>query len=106
MPKTPARPQEAYFVHNGNKVSINHTPFLVGKYNTSCQLHYAIYDNNKISRSHATFLCENGQYFIRDNQSRNGTTLNGQALLPLQPAKLSDGDEIRLYDELLVFHLG
>lgn len=106
MPKTQARPQEAYFVHNGNKVSINHTPFLVGKYNTSCQLHYAIYDNNKISRSHATFLCENGQYFIRDNQSRNGTTLNGQALLPLQPAKLSDGDEIRLYDELLVFHLG
>lgn len=104
--ETPNQAKEAYFIHNGNKVAINHIPFMVGKYNTSCQLHYAIYDNSKVSRSHATFLCENGQYFIRDNQSRNGTTLNGRALLPLQPAKLSDGDEIRLYDELLVFHLG
>ena len=42
---------------------------------------------------------------IRDNQSRNGTTLNGRPLLPLQPVALQDGDEIRLYDEVLTFHL-
>ena len=84
---------------------ISQTPFLVGKYNTTCRLHYAIYDNNKVSRSHATFLKENGQYFIRDNQSRNGTLLNGKALMPLKPTALKDGDEICLYDELLTFHL-
>ncbi len=94
----------AWFLHKGQKVAITETPFLVGKYNTACQLHYAIYDNNKVSRSHATFLFEKGRYLIRDNQSRNGTFLNGQALLPLQPAELKDGDEIRLYDEVLVFH--
>ena len=43
---------------------------------------------------------------MRDNQSRNGTSVNGKAILPLQPAPLQDGDEIKLYDEVLVFHLG
>ena len=76
---------------------------MVGKYNTTIRLHYAIYDNNKVSRNHATILFDNGQYFVRDNQSRNGTTVNGKAILPLQPVALKDGDEIRPYDEVLSF---
>ena len=55
---------------------------------------------------YTSILFDNGQYFVRDNQSRNGTTVNGKAILPLQPVALKDGDEIRLYDEVLVFHLG
>lgn len=96
---------KAYLVHKGNNIPINETPFMVGKYNTTCKLHYAIYDNNKVSRSHATFLSKDGKYYIRDNQSRNGTTLNGHALLPLKPEQLKDGDEIMLYDERIVFHM-
>lgn len=103
----PAAPAgTAYLVHNNQKVPITETPFLVGKYNTTLHLHYAIYDNNKVSRNHATILCDNGQYFVRDNQSRNGTSVNGKPILPLQPVALKDGDEIKLYDEVLVFHLG
>lgn len=105
-PAQASAPQGASFVHQGRQVPITQTPFLVGKANNSVPLHYAIYDNNRVSRSHATFLCENGRYFIRDNQSRNGTFLNGKPLLPLQPMELKDGDEIRLYDEVLLFHLG
>lgn len=96
---------KAWFEHNGSRVDILQTPFIVGKYNSSCKVHYAVYDNNKVSRSHATFLLQEGQYCIRDNQSRNGTTVNGKPLLPLQPLLLHDGDEIRLYDEVLIFHL-
>lgn len=99
-------PAAAYLVHNNQKIPIRETPFLLGKYNTTIQLHYAIYDNNKVSRNHATILQENGQYFVRDNQSRNGTSVNGKAILPLQPVALQDGDEIKLYDEVLIFHLG
>lgn len=102
----PAAVPAAYLVHHDQKIPIRQTPFLVGKYNTSIQLHYSIYDNNKVSRNHATILQENGRYFVRDNQSRNGTSVNGKAILPLQPAPLQDGDEIKLYDEVLVFHLG
>lgn len=104
-PETPAV-TAAYLVHNNQKIPIRETPFLVGKYNTTLQLHYAIYDNNKVSRNHMTILQENGQYFVRDNQSRNGTSVNGKAILPLQPVALQDGDEIKLYDEVLTFHLG
>ena len=94
-----------YFFHKGKRIDITQTPFVVGKYNTTCPLHYALFDNNRISRSHATFLYEQGKYYIRDNQSRNGTSLNGRSLVPLQPVELKDGDEIRLYDEFLEFHL-
>lgn len=94
-----------YFVHQGQRIVITETPFMVGKYNTSCTLHYAVYDNNKVSRCHATFLLVDGQYMIRDNQSRNGTFLNGKALVPLQPVPLHEGDEIKLYDEVLIFHM-
>lgn len=111
--REPARPEQespaataAYLVHNNQKIPIRETPFLIGKYNTTIRLHYAIYDNNKVSRNHATILQENGQYFLRDNQSRNGTSVNGKTILPLQPVALKDGDEIKLYDEILTFHLG
>ena len=112
QPKAPAKreqtPQAAqpYLEHNGQKIPVQTTPFLIGKFNTQVQLHYAIYDNNKVSRNHATLLQKDGNYYIRDNQSRNGTLLNGQLLLPMQMNQLHDGDEIKLYDEKMIFHLG
>lgn len=104
-PAVPEVPAGAYLVHRNREIPITETPFLIGKYNTTLHLHYAIYDNNKVSRNHATILFDSGRYFVRDNQSRNGTKVNGKPVLPLQPAELKDGDEIRLYDEVLVFHL-
>lgn len=104
QPAAPAAP--AYLVHHDQKIPILETPFLVGKFNTTLRLNYAIYDNNKVSRNHATFLLQDGTYFVRDNQSRNGTSVNGKPILPLQPVPLHDGDEIKLYDEVLVFHQG
>lgn len=105
-PPAPSHPVKgAYLVHNGKNVCITETPFLIGKYNTACRLHYAIHDNNKVSRNHLTILFDKGQYLARDNQSRNGTFLNGQPILPLQPVALKDGDEVKLYDEAFIFHL-
>lgn len=108
LPETPQTPRDgsAYLVHKGKKVAMTNFPFKMGKANTTTTLDYSIYDNSKVSRSHATILKKDGVHFLRDNQSRNGTFLNGQALLPLQPVPLKDGDEIRLYDEVLIFHLG
>jgi type II secretory pathway pseudopilin PulG len=49
-----------------------------------------------ISRLHCTFLEEDGAFFLRDDQSANGTYLNGVRLAPLERNPLKDGDEIRL----------
>lgn len=98
--------QGAWLEHNGKRVPITADPFLVGKANSVYQLHYAISNNNKVSRNHVTIFRQDGRYMLRDNQSRNGTFLNNKALVPLEAYPLSDGDEIRLYNEVLIFHLG
>jgi len=49
----------------------------------------------KVSRRHARVLYTNGSYMIEDLGSTNGTFVNrGRRLIPGNPHKLSDGDEI------------
>lgn len=49
-----------------------------------------------INRLHCTILDEEGQFTIRDEDSANGTFVNGLKAPPLTPVKLNDGDEIQL----------
>ena len=39
-----------------------------------------VVDNGYVARSQATFTCREGQWYLRDNGSRNGTYLNGTRL--------------------------
>lgn len=49
----------------------------------------------KVSRRHARILYTNGSYMIEDLGSTNGTFVNrGRRLIPGNPHKLSDGDEV------------
>ena len=49
----------------------------------------------KVSRRHARILFTNGSYMIEDLGSTNGTFVNrGRRLIPGNPHKLKDGDEI------------
>jgi pSer/pThr/pTyr-binding forkhead associated (FHA) protein len=48
-----------------------------------------------VSRVHATVECKNRRYILRDNNSHNGTWINGQKLIPNQDYLLKDGDDIR-----------
>jgi hypothetical protein len=61
-----------------------------------------------ISRLHCTIIEEDGAFFLRDEQSANGTRLNGVRLAPMERNPLRDGDEIQLADRdgvRLVFRL-
>lgn len=49
-----------------------------------------------VSRRHAMIAWRDGALHIIDNNSANGTYLNGQRLIPQQPRILRDGDDIRL----------
>jgi pSer/pThr/pTyr-binding forkhead associated (FHA) protein len=49
-----------------------------------------------VSRRHAFIIRRDGSLYLVDNDSPNGTFLNGQKLVAQQPRVLRDGDDIRL----------
>lgn len=54
-----------------------------------------------VSRRHAEVRVANGSVLVSDLQSTNGTLLNG---VRITTAALSDGDEVRIGETVLVFH--
>jgi DNA-binding NtrC family response regulator len=50
-----------------------------------------VIDDPSVSRQHARFVREDGEIWVEDLESRNGTLLRGK---PLQRAKLEPGDEV------------
>lgn len=46
------------------------------------------------ARYQAEFFFRDGEWYVRDNQSKNGTYLNGTRLAPGQESRLKPGDEI------------
>ncbi len=60
----------------------------------------------KVSRRHARITLTNGQYFLEDLGSTNGTFINrGKRLSPGQRQALCDGDEIIVGKTFLRFHI-
>jgi ABC-type multidrug transport system ATPase subunit len=53
-----------------------------------------IIDDNVVSRKHARITIENGDYYIEDLRSTNGTFVNGEQVR--RKTKLSEKDEIRI----------
>jgi len=60
-----------------------------------------VLDVAAVSRRHAIITQENGQHFIKDNGSRNGTIVNGTAVVG--QAQLRDRDQILICDVLIEF---
>ncbi len=53
-----------------------------------------VLDNRLVSRCHAEIFWQDGDYFIRDLSSKNGTHVNGRRLTHEQ--RLQDGDEVQV----------
>lgn len=51
-------------------------------------------DNRLVSRNHAEIYWQDGDFFIRDLSSKNGTCVNGQPLT--HEKRLQDGDEVQV----------
>ncbi len=56
------------------------------------------------SRRHATVRHENGQYYLYDDHSANGTFVNGQQIEDTASYLLHDGDQVGIGEHELVFH--
>jgi phosphoserine phosphatase RsbU/P len=59
-------------------------------------------DQGAVSRQHAQILLIDGEYFVEDLKSRNGTLVNGTLVEGKQ--QLLDGDELKICDLILSFH--
>ncbi len=69
----------------------------VGRDKQDAELLFQLNDpHSPISRRHCTIIDEEDHFQIRDEDSANGTYLNGVRLQPMIPRSLYDGDEIEL----------
>ena len=75
--------------------------FTVGRERTAVD--YCIEGNSNIGRVHARFIVRNGQTFVVDNSSTNGTYVNGTKIRPGVEQQLQSGDIVRLADEKFRF---
>ena len=93
-----------YLVHNDKKIPVRTFPFVIGQPSVKYELNYRI-NNRKVSHRHAGIDYKDGQYWIEDYGSKNGSMLNDRRLEKGIPEVLSDGDKISLYNETLYFHV-
>lgn len=99
--------QSEYYLYlirnlNGEKITIDVTPFTIGK--DSANMDFVL-NNDSVSRHHATIIYENGDYFIMDNNSTNGTTIEGIKLQPGEKGEIGNGYIISLGNESFQAHI-
>lgn len=87
---------------NGECISIDQIETIIGK--SREQADYVIADNHAISRVHARLLWDNGNYYLQDMNSANGTVVNGKRI-DGKGVKLELHDTIVLADEQFEFML-
>ena len=93
LENTPAEPVLWLRVlETGQSHTLRGYRFVIGR-SRDCELRL---DNPYVARSQATFVHAQGEWYIRDNDSRNGTFLNGIRLAPDRLCRIRPGDEINV----------
>jgi hypothetical protein len=77
----------------GQRFAIEKRSIILGRggHDTECDI---VLPERQVSRQHAEIYLENGRYYLRDLGSKNGTYVNGQAVL--SPVEMYDGDVIQI----------
>lgn len=85
-----------------NNITISRYPFTIGRIAKFCD--YAVEEDGAISKRHVTILLRNGQAYIRDNASTNGTKINGLPIPPNTDVELPSGATFQIGKEEFVFY--
>lgn len=83
---------ELFIASTGKTITIQKTIITVGTAR-DCDLNFG-YDNQLLDSHHATFTFDNGKWLLTDNQSYNGTYINGVKLQADKKYMLTADDEI------------
>lgn len=88
-----------YYMKTGERITIDKNTFVIGK---GADADFII-SNSAISRNHAQIVNQNGQFYIIDNESTNGTYINGKVIEPNKSIEIKNGDLLRFSNEELKF---
>ena len=86
-----------------DRTDINKPVFRIGKERSYVDCFVA--NNNAVSRIHADIITRNNCYFVKDENSTNGTYVNSNRLSPNEEVQVFDGDIITFANEEFEFHM-
>lgn len=86
-----------------DRMDINKPVFRIGKERS--YVDYFVANNNAVSRIHADIITKNNSFFVKDENSTNGTYVNGNRLSPNEEVQVFDGDIITFANEEFEFHI-
>lgn len=86
----------------GEKIELGKPSFVLGKNPEKSD--YAVADNTNISRVHAVITMRNGRYYVMDQNSTNGTFINGRIIKAGQETEILLGDCLMLANEEFIFN--
>lgn len=73
------------------EIKIRKSPFFIGKDATKTD---GVIEDKEISRLHAKFIIEGNNVFVVDQDSTNGTFVEGKQLIPWERCRIKSGDMI------------
>ena len=93
----------AYLIRkkNNERITVSKAVFKLGKERR--RVDYCVADNTNVSRTHADIVYKNGSFYLVDNNSKNGTTVNGASVAAGQERRIANNDIIKLADEEFQF---
>jgi DNA-binding winged helix-turn-helix (wHTH) protein len=77
----------------GQRIPMDKDSVIIGRggINKACDI---VIDERQVSRQHAEIFLDQGRYYLRDLNSKNGTYLNGKPVK--EPIEIKDSDEIQI----------
>ena len=75
----------------GTTLTYTKSEVILGRNPAECDI---VVDNKNASNRHRRFKFLDGKWIVEDLHSTNGTWINGERILPLQPTGLNTGDRI------------
>lgn len=86
----------------GEKIELGKPSFVLGKNPEKSD--YAVAGNTNISRIHAVITTRNGRYYVMDQNSTNGTFINGRIIKAGQETEILPGYCLMLANEEFIFN--
>lgn len=86
---------------SGEIIRISSPVFRIGK--SKVDNDYRIDGNKAISRHHLIIISKNRKYYVQDNNSTNGTFINGYRIPPETEVELKDEQKLKIADKTYIF---